>query len=117
MNLKRLLHTPLGQFFISVLLGLGLATFFRKVCNDKNCIDFNGPIIGDFEEKVYKYDNKCYKYTTNAEKCDANKKILDIRKPPTPEEEELEKQHVTPKLMTGASPVSSSPSKSSFLPW
>ena len=31
MNFKRLLHTDFGQTIISILLGLGLATLFRKV--------------------------------------------------------------------------------------
>ena len=58
MNFNRLLNTKLGVFFISIILGLGLATLFRKVCNDKSCIIFNGPIISDFEDKIYEYDAK-----------------------------------------------------------
>ena len=38
MHLKRLLNTYTGKMMISILLGLGLATLFRKACNDKNCI-------------------------------------------------------------------------------
>lgn len=83
MNFKRLLYTPLGQFFISVLLGLGLATIFRKVCADKNCIQFRGPIISEIDGKIYKHGGKCYKYTTENAKCDKMKKIVDIA---TPEE-------------------------------
>ena len=30
MNFKRLLHSKFGQIIISILLGLGLATLFRK---------------------------------------------------------------------------------------
>ena len=30
MNLQRLLHTELGQTFISILLGLGLATYLER---------------------------------------------------------------------------------------
>jgi hypothetical protein len=77
-NIKRLVNTPLGRFFISVILGLGLATFFRKVCNDKNCIVFNGPIISEFDEKIYKYGEKCYKYSTVPDKCDEKKKIINV---------------------------------------
>lgn len=78
MNFKRLLNTELGKVFISVLLGLGLATLFRKVCTDKNCISFNGPVIGDIDGKTYKYGEKCYKYVANAASCDANKKVVDM---------------------------------------
>ena len=45
MNLKRILHTSIGQGLISIILGLGLATMFRQVCQGKNCINFNGPVI------------------------------------------------------------------------
>jgi hypothetical protein len=77
-NVKRLLNTPMGRFFISVILGLGLATFFRKVCKDKNCIVFNGPIISEFDNKIYKYGDKCYKYNTTQDNCDHKKRIIDI---------------------------------------
>jgi len=112
MNFKRLLNTPGGRFFISLILGLGLATFFRKVCKDKNCIVFHGPILSDFEDKVYKYGNKCYTYTTKSDKCDTNKKVLDIRSPPT-DEEEKKTAAVMPKILTGASPIASGPPVSS----
>jgi hypothetical protein len=78
MNLKRLLNTGLGKIFISVLLGLGLATLFRKVCKDKNCISFNGPVISEIDGKIYKYGEKCYKYEATAASCDANKQIVDM---------------------------------------
>jgi hypothetical protein len=78
MNFKRLLDTDLGKMFISILLGLGLATMFKKVCDDKNCIIFNGPVISDFEDKTYKYDGNCYKYSVSMEKCDSNKQVIDI---------------------------------------
>lgn len=78
MNIKRLLNSDLGRVFISILLGLGLATLFRKVCKDKNCIKFSGPVIGDIEGKTYKYGDKCYTYTSNPTKCDNAKKVVDI---------------------------------------
>ena len=78
MNFKRLLYTDLGRIFISIILGLGLATLFRKVCTDKSCIRFNGPIISDLEGKIYKHGDKCYKYSTNTDKCDTTKKQIDL---------------------------------------
>ena len=79
MNFKRLLNTQIGIAFISILLGLGLATLFRKVCKDKNCIVFNGPVISDISGKTFKYGEKCYKYEINPTTCDKNKKIVDIK--------------------------------------
>ena len=83
MNFDRLLNTDMGRFFISLLLGLGLATLFRKVCTGDKCITFNGPVISDFDGKIYKSDGKCYKYTTAAANCNPRKKIVDTPEPPT----------------------------------
>jgi hypothetical protein len=79
-NFKRLLNTGLGRFFISVMLGIGLATLFRKVCTDKSCINFHGPVINEIEEKIYKHDNVCYQYKATSAKCDSTKQIVDISK-------------------------------------
>jgi hypothetical protein len=81
MNLQRLLHTELGQCFISILLGLGLATLFRRACTDKSCLQFNGPILDETEGKIFKHDEKCYKYTTTSSKCDNTKRIINIAEP------------------------------------
>lgn len=78
MNIKRLFNTKTGVFFISLLLGLGLATLFRKVCNDKNCITFNGPVLGDIEDKIFEENGNCYTYTLSKERCDSNKQIVDV---------------------------------------
>lgn len=79
MNFKRLLHTELGILVISVLMGLGLATLFRKACNDKNCIIFNGPVIDTVTGKTYQYGEYCYKYSIHPVLCNKNKKIVDIK--------------------------------------
>lgn len=85
MNFDRLLHTEFGRFFISLLLGLGLATLFRNVCTGDKCITFNGPVVGDFDGKIYKSDGKCYKYATAAAKCNHMKKIVDTPEPKQPD--------------------------------
>ena len=113
MNLKRLISTPLGIVFISLLLGLGLATLFRKVCNDKNCIIFNGPIISEFDKKIYQYGNKCYQYDTTATNCDKTKKIIDITGPIS-SDPVADLQGTESTILTGASPVNSSSSPPSL---
>jgi len=80
MNFKRLLHTYEGKILVSIFVGLGMATLFRKVCKDKNCIEFKGPILKDFEDKVYKHNGKCYKYSVESTSCVANKKTVPIGK-------------------------------------
>lgn len=82
-----MLNTPLGQFLISVIMGLGLATMFRRVCDSKNCILFNGPVISEIDGKIYKYDEYCYKYELNAVKCNRAKKIVRLSNPEDKEKE------------------------------
>lgn len=79
MYVKRLLDTPFGVTIISIVLGLGLATLFRKVCSDKNCIVFNGPVLTHTHDKTFKFEEACYQYTMEPVKCDTNKKIVDIQ--------------------------------------
>jgi hypothetical protein len=76
-----MLYTDVGRIIISLLLGLGLATLFRKVCTDKNCIEFRGPIISDVEDHIYQYGENCYKYKIKPVKCDKSKKTVDIASP------------------------------------
>jgi hypothetical protein len=78
MNFKRLLNTPFGQVLLSIILGLGLASLFRKVCTDKNCIHFKGAAIKDIDGKTYMHDEKCYKYGAVPVKCNEKNKIVDI---------------------------------------
>ena len=78
MDLRRLLYSEAGRYIISMLLGLGLATIFRKVCNERNCIIFRGPALSKVKGQVFKYNNKCYKFNEQIEKCDESKKIVNF---------------------------------------
>ena len=74
----RLLDSSLGKILISILLGLGLASLFRKVCTEKYCIQFNGPVISEIDGKIQQYGDECYKYEMFPTKCDETKKIIPI---------------------------------------
>ena len=74
MNLKQLIYSPSGKIFISVLLGLGLATMFRKACNERNCLRFVGPSMEKLNNNTYKFDDKCYSFKSTAESCSSTKK-------------------------------------------
>lgn len=78
LNIKRLLNTDLGRFFISLIIGIGLATLFRKSCTDKNCIVFDGPVINEVDGKTFRFGEFCYKYDLVPNKCDPTKKIVNI---------------------------------------
>ena len=78
MYLGRFVHTETGKIIMSILLGFGLASLFRTVCKDKDCLIFHAPPLDKFKDKIYKNGDKCYKYTPVATKCDANTKIVDF---------------------------------------
>ncbi len=78
MYIRRLITGVFGRSVISILLGLGLATLFRKVCNDRNCLVFKAPKIDKIDNQIFEFDDKCYKFTKKATKCDNSKKIVDF---------------------------------------
>ena len=79
MFMKRFTDTLFGRILISILLGLGLATLFRKVCKDRKCMIFRAPDISNIKDKIFKYNDKCYQYTEKSQSCKThNKKIVDF---------------------------------------
>lgn len=76
MNIPRLLNSPLGRIIISILLGLGLATLFRKVCSDGSCLQFNGPVISEVDGKTYQFGEYCYKYELKPSQCDNKRRTV-----------------------------------------
>ena len=76
MYLKRLIYGAPGKLIISIILGLGLATLFRKVCKDRDCIIFRAPDIKKIQNQIFKFEGKCYKFSEEIERCDSNKKIV-----------------------------------------
>lgn len=63
------LDSPIGKIVISIILGFGLATIFRKVCRDNNCIMITGPKIADTDKYYYKIDDDCFKYKPYVTSC------------------------------------------------
>ena len=76
MYLKRLIYGGPGKIIISIILGLGLATLFRKVCKDRDCIVFRAPDIKKIHNQIFKFEGKCYKFSEEIERCDNKKKIV-----------------------------------------
>jgi hypothetical protein len=78
MHLGKFVHTQTGKLIMSILLGFGLASLFRKVCKHNNCTAFYAPPLEDFVDKIYKWSDgeKCVSYKPNATKCDTSKKIV-----------------------------------------
>lgn len=75
---QELIHSETGKYIFSIILGIGLASIFRKACNSRNCLVFKSPELKALKDNVYKYDNKCYKFHEEAIKCSKNKKTVEI---------------------------------------
>lgn len=78
MYLDKFVHSNTGRILMSVLLGFGLATFFRTVCKGKRCRVISSPPLKDLEGQTYKFDNKCYTFEQNPITCTNNKKSVKI---------------------------------------
>lgn len=76
MYLGKFVHTETGKILMSLLLGFGLASLFRKVCKDQNCLAFHAPPLDDFKDKIYKVNGKCVKYVPISSKCSINAKTV-----------------------------------------
>ena len=76
LHLGRFIHSENGKKMMSILLGFGLASLFRAICKDKDCLIFHAPPLEEIKDKIYKHDNKCYKYTTKSTTCDKSKRIV-----------------------------------------
>ena len=45
-NLGKFVHTKTGKTIMSIILGLGFASLFRKVCKEYNCIQlYAAPLV------------------------------------------------------------------------
>ena len=74
MSIRRLLYSEYSDVIISIILGFGLATMFRKICNKRNCIVFQAPENEEMEEQIFRHNNSCYKYKHKSEECTKAKK-------------------------------------------
>jgi len=78
-NFGKFVHTETGKILMSILLGFGLASLFRNICKDKNCLIFHAPSLDDFKDKIYVGSSgKCIKYKPVASKCNSKFKIIDF---------------------------------------
>ena len=67
-----LLKSKIAKIILSVIWGLGLASLFKKVCHDRNCIIYRAPDPILFNNQTYIYDNSCYKFDTELSRCRGN---------------------------------------------
>ena len=77
-NLLKAVDTSVGRIVISAILGIGLASIFRKVCNSRDCLVFEAPPMKEVMENIYKYNGRCYRFKESPLACDAEKKIIEF---------------------------------------
>ncbi len=67
--ITRIMNSNIGIHVISMILGLGLASLFRRACRNRNCVVIKGPPLSSVKDKVFKFDGKCYTYHPEATSC------------------------------------------------
>ena len=77
-KIMKMLHTKFGQTLISIVLGLGLASIFRKTCDATGCFNFISPPADEIAEATYLHDDTCYKFTPKTVKC-GNGKLVNFK--------------------------------------
>lgn len=74
-NLGKFVHTNNGKLIMSIILGFGLASLFRKVCKNYDCIQLYAAPLEKIEGKIFQIGSKCVKYSYETAKCDDGKLI------------------------------------------
>lgn len=79
--IKNIIYTERGRFILSIILGLGLATFFRKVCDGKNCYNFVGPKQNEIRDQIFSFDStnsECHIMREKTVKCGNKPKAVEF---------------------------------------
>jgi len=69
MNLSQTMSSHYGPIIISIILGFGLATLFRRACHGDGCVVVKSPDLKEIQSNTYKYGDSCYKYTPHMTPC------------------------------------------------
>ena len=75
-NILASIHTKFGKYLISVILGIGLSSIFRKTCMDKECLEFKAPHHDDISKTTYLHNNECYTFKSSSISCKSKKKQI-----------------------------------------
>ena len=67
--MKEVMDNRVGSIVVSVILGVGLAALFRRVCTDGNCVVIRAPKSGEVDKYFYKIGKDCFKYTPFVVEC------------------------------------------------
>ena len=73
--IKDLINSTRGKYVFSILLGIGLASLFRKACESRNCMVFKAPTLDNIKNKIFGHNNKCYNFNEQSTSCTRNSNI------------------------------------------
>jgi hypothetical protein len=69
MALIDVIRSKTFNIILSMMLGLALASFFKKSCKGRTCFIVKAPNPHEITNNYYKFDDKCYKFKTNVTNC------------------------------------------------
>jgi len=75
-KILKTINTSTGKIVISIILGVGLASIFRKTCKKDQCISFKAPTKDSIINNTYFHDSKCYSFQEKSISC--NNKLKNI---------------------------------------
>ena len=78
MNQSKFIHTKSGRIVSSIILGLGLASLFKKICKDKSCIIYKAPPASEIIGNVFEYNDKCYIFEAIPTSFDKTKRVVEF---------------------------------------
>ena len=67
--MDRILKSREGIVIISIIWGFGIASLFRRVCRENNCIIVKGPNSDNVRKTIYRNRKKCYRFNPYVVKC------------------------------------------------
>ena len=84
-SFESILSEQFGSMMISIVLGLGFASLFKRVCK-KDCIIYKVENYSKIKNNIYEWNDNCYKYEKVNTQCtrDKKKKNNYIREEMTP---------------------------------
>jgi hypothetical protein len=69
-SLVKAIHTEYGRILISILLGLGVASLFRKSCKSADCFKFKSPSVKGIDGEIFRHGGTCHKFRAVTKNCE-----------------------------------------------
>ena len=74
-SFENILSQNFGAIMISIILGLGFASLFKRVCKN-NCIIYKVDNYKKIKDNIYEWNENCYQYQKVDVKCKKESKYI-----------------------------------------